>query len=121
MTESQQLLADYAKNGSEAAFRELVARYINFVYSTALRLVGGDAQLAEDVTQVVFVGFARKARSLSGVGMLGGCLHKHTFHVATKSGRAERPRQSRESEAAKMNAQTDDPGRRHVAPLLDEA
>ena len=46
MTESQQLLADYAKNGSEAAFRELVARYINFVYSTALRLVGGDMQLA---------------------------------------------------------------------------
>jgi len=121
MTESQQLLADYAKNGSEAAFRELVARYINFVYSTALRLVGGDTQLAEDVTQVVFIGLARKARSLSGEVMLGGWLHQHTFHVATKSVRAERRRQSRESEAAQMNAQSDDPGLRHVAPLLDEA
>src|SRR5271169_1778027 len=109
MTESQQLLTDYAKNGSEAAFRELVARYINFVYSTALRLVGGDAHLAEDVTQVVFIGLARKARSLSGEVMLGGWLHQHTFHVATKSVRAERRRQSRESEAAQMNAQSDDP------------
>jgi RNA polymerase sigma factor (sigma-70 family) len=121
MTESQQLLADYAKNGTEAAFRELVARYINFVYSTALRLVGGDTQLAEDVTQVVFIGLARKARTLSGEVMLGGWLHQHTFHVATKSVRAERRRQSRESEAAQMNAPSDDSGLRHVAPLLDEA
>ena len=41
MTESGHLLAEYAKTGSEAAFRELVARYINLVCSTALRLAGG--------------------------------------------------------------------------------
>ena len=123
MTESQQLLADYVSHGSETAFRELVARYINFVYSTAFRLVGGDAHLAEDVTQMVFIGLARNARSLSGEVMLGGWLHQHTFHMATKSVRAERRRQSRESEAAQMNAQHDDSGAglREVAPLLDEA
>ena len=31
------LLAEYVRTGSDAAFRELVATYINFVYSTALR------------------------------------------------------------------------------------
>jgi hypothetical protein len=41
MTDSQRLLVEYAMNGSESAFRELVSRYSNLVYSTALRLVGG--------------------------------------------------------------------------------
>ena len=46
MTDSQQLLADYAANGSERAFQELVARYVDLVYSTAIRLVDGDAHRA---------------------------------------------------------------------------
>src|SRR6476661_3572184 len=53
MTDSQALLAEYAKNGSEPAFRELVGRYVGLVYCTALRLVGGDTHLAEDVAQIV--------------------------------------------------------------------
>src|SRR4051794_10440648 len=102
MTDSQQLLAEYAKCGSEGAFRELVNRYINFVYSTALRLVDRDTQLAEDVTQTVFIGLARQGRTLSNQVMLGGWLHQHTYHVATKAVRAERRRQSREQEAVQM-------------------
>jgi hypothetical protein len=51
MTDQRTLLADYAANGSEEAFRELVACYINLVYSTAVRLVNGDTHRAEDVTQ----------------------------------------------------------------------
>jgi len=37
MTDATQLLREYARHGSEAAFRELVARYTDFVYSVALR------------------------------------------------------------------------------------
>ena len=59
MTDSQNLLAEYARSGSETAFRELVARYINLVHSTALRLVSGNSQLAEDVAQTVFINLAR--------------------------------------------------------------
>ena len=42
MTDSQDLLAQYRRNSSDAAFRELVARFVDLVYSTALRLVEGD-------------------------------------------------------------------------------
>src|SRR5262245_9945770 len=102
MMNSQTLLEEYAKKGSESAFQELVARYINFVYATALRLVGGDAQLAEDVTQMVFINLAKKGRTLSSDVMLGGWLHRNAYHVATKALRAERRRKSREREAVEM-------------------
>src|SRR5262249_41803044 len=112
-----------AVKGSEAAFRELVARYINLVYSTALRLVSGDADLAKDVSQMVFISLAQKAPSLSSGVMLGGWLHRRTFHLATKTVRAERRRQSREREAVEMNTLQDDSGAhwRQIAPVLDEA
>ena len=54
-----ELLRCYAKDRSESAFAELVKRYIDFVYSAALRQVGGDAHLAQDVAQSVFVDLAR--------------------------------------------------------------
>src|SRR5580704_16801677 len=104
MTDSQRLLADYAKHGSEAAFRELVTRYLDLVYSTALRLAGGDTHLAEDVAQTVFVDLASLAKSLSGEVKLGGWLHRHTCFVAAKTLRGERRRQSRERQAVEMNS-----------------
>src|SRR5437762_5127440 len=123
MTESQKLLAEYAVNGSEAAFRELVARYVNFVYSAALRLVGGDTQLAQDVTQTVIISLAQKGATLARAVMLGGWLHQHTYHVATKALRSERRRHSREREAVEMNTLHDNSQAnwRQVAPILDEA
>ena len=123
MMDSRKLLADYAENGSEPAFRELVSRYINLVYSTAFRLAGGNRPLAEDITQTVFINLSSMARTISPDSMLGGWLHQHTFHVATKAVRAEQRRQNRENEAAHMNALNDHPnlGLREAAPILDEA
>jgi RNA polymerase sigma factor (sigma-70 family) len=122
-TDTRQLLADYATGGSEAAFRELVARYVNLVYSTALRVVGGNTQLAEDVSQTVFLGLARKAGTLSSNVMLGGWLHQHTYHVATRVVRGEQRRQIRQREAVEMNTLQDDSGAhwRQLTPVLDEA
>jgi RNA polymerase sigma factor (sigma-70 family) len=122
-TDTRQLLAQYAADGSEAAFRGLVARYLNLVYSTALRLVGGNTQLAEDVSQTVFLGLARKGRTLSSKVMLGGWLHQHTYHVATRAVRSEQRRQIREREAVEMNTLQDDSEAhwRQLAPILDEA
>ncbi|MGA2138949.1 MAG: sigma-70 family RNA polymerase sigma factor [Verrucomicrobiia bacterium] len=123
MTDSQRLLADYVTNGSEQAFRELVTRYLDLVYSTAIRLVGGDAHRAEDVAQTVFVDLARKARTLPSDVMLGGWLHQDTCFVASKIMRGERRRQFRERQAVEMNALQDhsEANLAQVAPILDEA
>ncbi len=123
MTESQQLLADYVRNGSEEAFRELVTCYLALVFSTAIRLVGGDTHRAEDIAQTVFVDLARKARTLPADVMLGGWLHRHTCFIASKTMRSERRRQSRERYAVEMNSFQDhsESDRMRVAPLLDEA
>src|SRR5437899_2550319 len=123
MTETQTLLCEYVRSGSESAFRELVARYINLVYSTALRLVGGDSHLATDVTQTVFIHLARNAQRFSGEVMLGGWLHRDACNVASKLIRGERRRQARERQAAEMNALQDHShdNLSQLTPVLDDA
>jgi RNA polymerase sigma factor (sigma-70 family) len=124
VTDSQTLLSEYARTGSEAAFRELVALYLGLVYATALRLVGGDTHLAEDVAQLVFVDLARRAPGLSSGVMLGGWLHARTCNITRPMLRAERRRQSRERQVMSM-VQCDPPDSgddfTHIAPMLDEA
>lgn len=123
MTDSHTLLAEYAETGSESAFRELVTRYFGLVYAAALRLVDGDAHLAEDVAQTVFADLARNAHGLSPQVTLGGWLHQRTFNVAAPLMRARRRREAREREAALMSTLQDGPEEdlAQIAPILDEA
>jgi RNA polymerase sigma factor (sigma-70 family) len=123
MTTSGELLAAYAGTGSEPAFRELVTRYVDLVYSAALRLLNGDSHLAQDVTQTVFADLARMARKLSRETMLGGWLHRHTVFVASNTLRRERRRQVRERQAVEMNSMPDhsEANLALIAPILDEA
>ncbi len=123
MTDNHNWLAEYVQTGSDAAFRELVTRYVDLVYSTALRLVGGDTHRAEDVTQTVFVNLARVARALPKDVKLGGWLHRDTCFTASTLMRGERRRQSRERQAAEMNALQNNSEADYslVAPVLDEA
>ena len=72
MTDSHDLLAEYRQTGSDTAFRELVARFVDLVHSTAFRLVAGDKHRAGDVTQTVFVDLARLARTLPAEVRLDG-------------------------------------------------
>lgn len=123
MSETRELLAEYARSGSESAFEEVVGRYLNLVYSTALRMVNGDAPTAEDVAQRVFTDLAKMAGSMPMDVMLGGWLHRHTCFLARKALRGERRRKAREQQAAEMNDFEDHAAMNLVAmaPILDEA
>lgn len=123
MMDNQNRLAEYVQTESDAAFRELVTHYVDLVYSTALRLVGGDAHRAQDVTQTVFVNLARVARTLPKDVKLGGWLHRDTCFAASTLMRGERRRQSRERLAAEMNALqiNSEADYSLVGPVLDEA
>jgi len=123
MRDSNELLLDYAHHGSESAFRELVTRYTDLVYSIALRRASGNAHLAEDITQSVFTDLARKAHALPSQVLLGGWLHQHTCFTASNLLRAEARRHQREREAAHMNTLSSTPDNiwQQLGPVVDEA
>ncbi|MCX6928291.1 MAG: sigma-70 family RNA polymerase sigma factor [Verrucomicrobia bacterium] len=123
MITDEQLLQAYARERNESAFGELVTRHLDFVYSAALRVVNGDAPLAQDVTQTVFIELARQGRSLPPDVALTAWLHRHTSYTAAKAVRSERRRQTREHTAMEMRALDDNtqPDWAQVAPYLDES
>jgi len=123
MHNDRELLRQYAVGGSEAAFAEVVARYVNLVHGTALRRTNGDAALARDIAQIVFIDLARKADRLPSAVVLAGWLHRATRYAAADAMRAETRRKAREQLALAMNELQPDsaPDWRQIRPLLDAA
>ncbi len=119
--EDRQLIHEFVTENSERAFHELVDRHVNLVHSVASRQVH-DTQLAQEVTQAVFILLARKAAGLPKDVVLAGWLYRTTRFVAARALRAEQRRQRREQEAFQMQqiSSSDDTWKR-LAPLLDEA
>src|SRR2546423_15724465 len=103
MDTDAQLLKSYVANGTEGAFRELVERHINVVYSAALRECRGNASEAEDLTQSVFTELARRAPALAGHPALGGWLYTCVRRMSANARRATQRRRRREPEAYVMN------------------
>ena len=93
--DDDKLLTQYARDGSEAAFGQLVARHLTLVYATCLRETGSPSQ-AEDAAQVVFLLLARKAGSLRAGPSLAGWLYKAARFVAKDVRKQEARRQRRE-------------------------
>jgi RNA polymerase sigma factor (sigma-70 family) len=122
MSDDMALVREYAQSNSEQAFATLVSQHINLVYSVALRQVR-DPNLAEEITQAVFILLARKARSLSPKKTLSGWLCRTARYVSDRALRTERRRHFREQEAQMQSTlnEPDSDAWQHIAPLLDEA
>ena len=117
-----QLLREYIEHGSERAFSQIVAKYIDLVHSAAVRQVR-DNQLAEEVTQVVFIVLAKKAKKLGANVILSGWLHKTARFAALNILKTEARRKSHERKAAQMHGESYqvDSSWNHLSPLLDAA
>ena len=117
-----ELLAEFVKNGSESAFTALVARYVNLVYSTALRHTNNPHH-AEEITQAVFILLARKAGRISAKAVLSGWLYQAARLTAANYRRDNQRRQQREQQAimeSALNVPAAEPWKL-MAPILDEA
>src|SRR5690348_2452140 len=97
-TDDMELVRQYVADQSENAFATLVARHTNLVYSAALRRVG-NSQLAEEITQAVFIILAQKAASLGDKTILSGWLYRTAGYVSGHAFKQELRRQRREQEA----------------------
>ena len=64
MSSDAELLEEFVRRKSDAAFGEIVRRYTNLVYAAARRQVR-DPEMAYDVTQAAFLVLARRASSVS--------------------------------------------------------
>ena len=122
MNDDMALVREYAASQSEQAFETLVSRHVNLVYSAALRQAR-DADLAQEITQAVFIILARKAGSLSPKTILSGWLYRTARFAAADALKIQRRRQLREQEALMEGVfqNESDSAWEQLSPLLDEA
>lgn len=121
-----QLLRDYAERGAEAAFTELVQRHTNLVYSAALRQIELP-DIAAEITQNVFVGLARGAKTLApnlnAGASLAGWLYRSARNLSLNHRRDEFRRQTRERLAMEQILTPPDAATdwEKLRPVLDDA
>lgn len=91
MGDDSLLLKQYVGDHSQIAFTALVQRHVNLVYSAALRQLGGDAHLAWDASQGVFLALVQNARRLVHHTALTGWRYTTTRYVCAKLVRQPSP------------------------------
>ena len=122
MADDMELVRRYVQGKSEEAFAAIVSRHVNLVYSVALRKVR-EPQLAEEITQTVFIILARKAGALSSGTILAGWLCRTARYASAKALLREQRRVKREHHAY-MQSHLNEPEAqdwRQIEPLLEEA
>jgi len=122
-----QLLQSYIADRSQVAFAALVRRHVNLVYAAARRQCRGDAHLAEEITQAVFIILARRAATIRNTAALPAWLISTTRFTANNAIGLVARRRRHEREAAAMGEQCgrddhdNDDSSDELTPLLDEA
>lgn len=117
MTADLAQLNRYYHEGDCPAFAAVVAAHGGMVFATARRIVG-DAALAEDVAQEVFLDLARRGQGITQ--SLAGWLHRSAIYRAKMTVRGESRRHVRESDpAADWNDENANEWH-EIEPLVDE-
>jgi RNA polymerase sigma factor (sigma-70 family) len=121
------LLQEYVCSKSPAAMETLVRRHLPMVYAVARREMRGDASLAQDIVQGVFLLLMQRAQHISSRVVLAGWLFKVTRFAAADLRKRQARQIRREQEAARMksalNSSEDDATDESAAALalLDDA
>jgi len=89
MTESDEDLAQRARNGEAAAFHALLRRHYGLIYRLAYRLLGQAAD-ADDVAQDVCAGLAAKIATFRGGSRFTTWLYAVTLNAVRDHGRRQR-------------------------------
>jgi len=117
------LLRRFVKDNSEEAFAALSARYLNLVYTVCRREVH-DPELAQDVTQAVFLLLARTAPKFRSKTGLPGWLFRTARFTSQNALKQEQRRQYYEEKAA-METQAQEPAEdaawNELEPLLNQS
>ena len=98
-----ELLGRYAKDGCAKSFEVIVRRHIGWVHAASVRQVGGDAELAEDITQSVFILLSRRAGAIKPGVVLTGWLF-NTLRFAAQAARRSAARRRRHETLAASSA-----------------
>jgi DNA-directed RNA polymerase specialized sigma24 family protein len=104
--EASRHLHTFAATRCERAFRKLTEGHAGLVYSTALRVVQGDAALAEDIVQIVFSALAAKPHSVRDGKALAAWLHRAAVRRAIDAMRVDSRRRKREQLSMHMTPPT---------------
>jgi RNA polymerase sigma factor (sigma-70 family) len=121
------LLIDFVATGSQTAFAQIVRHHVDLVYAAAYRHVR-DEQLAQDITQAVFLLLARKAGSLRHEAVLAAWLLRATRYASLDAIKLRQRRRNHEMEASQLNqaiakdrCAAADAERAELLGMLDEA
>ncbi len=121
-----ELLARYVKKRDGQAFSTLVNRYVDLVYTAAMRQVR-HAHQAEDVTQAVFLILSQRAKTITSQVVLPGWLLITARNCSRNAMVSERRLKDRERKAATMkpteseSSENINADAEAVSPILDEA
>ncbi|MDQ8185396.1 TonB family protein [Pelagicoccus sp. SDUM812002] len=115
-----ELLGRFYSKCDEAAFTLLVERHLKIVFAVAQNCLGGDAQLAEDVCQIVFAQLARKAKSLHHDNVKAW-LFKTSRFTAAKIVRSRTRQSAKERRYEQMSEKTVSDESEELKAFIDES
>lgn len=124
MVPDAELLRRYETLRDEAAFSELVQRYLGLVHASALRRTHGRDHLAREIAQSVFTDLARKVSTVRHHPALPAWLYRSTRYAAITALREETRRLKLAHAAAIMPPASDDEPPAdwsNLRPLIDAA